>query len=171
MCHDYGDRSERDPAEVNTVSQVQAHGWSVLMVPEDDHGPGWAYTIGLWHSYRIPELAMFGLDVEVLRTCLNDIGRRAVAGQSVEAGQTLDGVIERWPLQLRDVDLRWCRAFFARAIAFYRRPPIPFLQVLWPDRNGRLTWDADSEAVVRVRQPQLWLPPALHPKGVWTQDL
>ncbi|MGI5183488.1 DUF4262 domain-containing protein [Dactylosporangium sp. CA-152071] len=171
ICHDYGDRDERDPAEAGTVGHVLEHGWSVLMVPEDEQGPGWAYTIGLWHSHRLPELAMFGLDVELMRTCLNDIGRRAVAGPPVEAGQALDDVIERWPVHLRTVNLRWFRPFFGRAIAFYRRPPIPMLQVVWPDRNGRCTWDAGSEDVVRARQPQLWLPPDVHPKGVWTQDL
>ena len=36
------------------------------MVSEDDIGPGFAYTIGLAHSFGAPELAMFGLDVHVM---------------------------------------------------------------------------------------------------------
>lgn len=29
------------------VDDVLTYGWHVVMVPEDEHGPGWAFTIGL----------------------------------------------------------------------------------------------------------------------------
>jgi hypothetical protein len=32
-----------------------------------DKGPGWAFTIGLWHTCGLPELAMFGLEQEGVR--------------------------------------------------------------------------------------------------------
>ncbi|MFE7599496.1 DUF4262 domain-containing protein [Streptomyces sp. NPDC057494] len=28
-----------------------------------------------------------------------------------------------------------------RSIGFYRRPPLPVLQVAWPDADGRFPWD------------------------------
>ncbi|MEE4540394.1 DUF4262 domain-containing protein [Streptomyces sp. V4-01] len=55
------------------------------MVPADDNGPGWACTIGLWHSHRLPEPAVFGLGAPAMHTVLNDLGRLAVAGQPVAA--------------------------------------------------------------------------------------
>ncbi len=47
-------------------SNVQQHGWHVVMVPEDEVGPGFAYTIGLAHTHGGPELAMFVLDIHAM---------------------------------------------------------------------------------------------------------
>lgn len=185
LCHDYGDRDENDRLDEDTIADVRQFGWSVLMIPEDDLGPGWAYTIGLWHSHGAPELAMFGLDIELMRTRLNALGKQAVAGQHLAAGQQLatgdhltvgDHLTSGQQLpaesvHLKSVDLRWCRPFFGRIIGFYRRPLLPFLQAVWPDSTGLYPWDAGSDEVARSSQPQLWLSPAEHPQGVWTQDL
>ncbi|WP_368051347.1 DUF4262 domain-containing protein [Micromonospora sp. C28SCA-DRY-2] len=50
LCHEYGDTDDRHPTELTTIGHVQQHGWSVVTIPDDDKGPGWAYTIGLWHT-------------------------------------------------------------------------------------------------------------------------
>ncbi|MEU5565063.1 DUF4262 domain-containing protein [Micromonospora musae] len=171
LCHDYEDSADLHPMELTTIGHVQQHGWSVKMIPEDDEGPGWAYTVGLWHSLRMPELAMFGLDVGLSKACLNDLGTKATNGAVLEAEQVRDDAIERYPVYLKSIDYRWYKAFFGRAIAFYRRPPIPFLQVVWPDRQGRFHWDRESDEQLDQRQPQLWKRPEDHPMGVWMQDL
>ncbi|WP_428985179.1 DUF4262 domain-containing protein [Streptomyces hundungensis] len=66
LCHDYGDRGEADQMDLTINSNVQQHGWHVVMVPEDGVGPGFAYTIGLAHTHGGPELAMFGLDIHAM---------------------------------------------------------------------------------------------------------
>ncbi|MEV6374772.1 DUF4262 domain-containing protein [Micromonospora musae] len=170
LCHDYDDSADLHPMELTTIGHIQQHGWTVKMIPEDDEGPGWAYTVGLWHTLRLPELAMFGLDVGLSKACLNDLGTMATNGVALEAEQVRDDVIERYPVHLKSIDYRWYKAFFGRAIAFYRRPPIPFLQVVWPDRQGRFHWDRGSDEQLHQRQPQLWKRPEDHPVGVWTQD-
>jgi hypothetical protein len=169
LCHEYGD--ELGPVTEETIAQVREHGWQVMMIPADDNGPGWAFTIGLWHTHGIPELAMFGLDIYDMKACLNGLGGRAVGGQRVEADQIRHDVIEEHPVTLKSVDMRWYRAFFGSAIMFYRRPPFPVLEVVWPDRDGFFPWQEESDESYRTRQPQLWLTPAAHPQGVWTQDL
>ena len=62
------------------IGDIQQHGWHVIMVPEDDIGPGFAYTIGLAHSYSAPELAMFGLDVRLMHRALNLLAQEAANG-------------------------------------------------------------------------------------------
>ncbi|MFM9442584.1 DUF4262 domain-containing protein [Streptomyces acidiscabies] len=118
-----------------TVGTIRRHGFQVTMVPADEHGPGWASTIGLWHGRRVPEPAMFGLDVHLMHTILDDLGRRAVDGQTVAAGQERHDVASV-PVALQAVDHRWYQAFFGTAIGCYRKPPSPFLQVVRPDRDG-----------------------------------
>ncbi|MES9511775.1 DUF4262 domain-containing protein [Streptomyces sp. NPDC000609] len=49
------------------------------MVPEDEIGPGFAYTIGLSHTHGAPELAMLGLDVHAMHHMLNRLGAKSAA--------------------------------------------------------------------------------------------
>ncbi|MFI6357979.1 DUF4262 domain-containing protein [Streptomyces sp. NPDC050743] len=166
VCQDV---NELDPRTKSTVDTIHQHGWQVMMIPADDQGPGWAYTIGLWHQHRIPELAMFGLDIGLMQTVLNDLGQRAVEGQALEADTERHDVASV-PVVLKSVDYRWYKAFFGTAIGYYRKPPFPFLQVVWPNRDGAFPWEPGGEDLLG-RQPRLSLNPDEHPVGVWTQDL
>ncbi|MFD0375723.1 DUF4262 domain-containing protein [Streptomyces sp. NPDC127112] len=171
LCHDYGDRDEADRMDQTVIEHVQQHGWHVVMVPEDEIGPGFAYTIGLAHTYGGPELAMFGLDVHAMHRMLNTLGEKSAAGEALAAGQSHFDVVVGHRVELRQVDRGWYRTFFGRAVGFYRRPPLPVLQVAWPDAEGRLHWDEQAGERHRESQPQLWLPPSDHPVGVWTTEL
>ena len=45
------------------TGQIGRIGWAVQGVPGDEQWPSWAYSIGLWHTFRVPELALFGLSL------------------------------------------------------------------------------------------------------------
>src|SRR3954469_19204156 len=53
---------------------IDAHGWHVAIVPEDDEGPGFAYSIGLYRTLGHPEVIIFGLAVDHLHRAVNDVG-------------------------------------------------------------------------------------------------
>jgi hypothetical protein len=171
LCHDYGDRDDADRMDLTIRDNIRRFGWHVMMIPEDDIGPGFAYTIGLAHSYGAPEVAMFGLDIHQMHQALNVLGRDAANGIALEDGQEHAAVLDQCPVLLRRADQRWHRTFFGRAIRFYRKPPLPVLQVTWPDANGTFHWQDNSGGQHRQSQPQLWVPPAEHPRGVWTAEL
>ncbi|MFB7252962.1 DUF4262 domain-containing protein [Streptomyces nojiriensis] len=171
LCHDYGDRAEADQVDELVIGNVRAHGWHVAMVPEDEVGPGFAYTIGLAHTYGAPELSTFGRDVHEMHRMLNVLGDLAAAGASLEDGRQHRGVLDGGPVRLRSVDTRWYRTFFGRATRICRRPPLPFLQVTWPDAGGRCHWEEQAGRDHQESQPCLWLAPADHPVGAWTVEL
>ncbi|MFF3013660.1 DUF4262 domain-containing protein [Streptomyces sp. NPDC057939] len=171
LCHDYGDRDAADGADLRIIENVGRHGWHVAMVPEDEIGPGFAYTIGLAHTHGGPELAMFGLDVHAMHRMLNRLGAMSAAGTVLTDGQRHSDVVDGRQVGLRQVDPRWYRTFFGRAIGFYRRPPFPVLQVGWPDVDDRFHWEEQAGARHQESQPQLWLPPGEHPVGIWTTEL
>jgi Domain of unknown function (DUF4262) len=150
---------------------ISRFGWHVAIVQEDEVGPGFAYTIGLAHSFGAPELAMFGLDARVMHTVLNTLGQQAANGTVPAEDQEHAGVLKRYPVILRRADQRWHRTFFGRAIGFYRRPPLPVLQVCWPDSNGVFHWQDDCADRHQQSQPRLWMPPTEHPRGAWTVEL
>ncbi|MFJ3880904.1 DUF4262 domain-containing protein [Streptomyces sp. NPDC090077] len=171
LCHDCGDRDEADRMDLTVIEHVQQHGWHVVMVPEDEIGPGFAYTVGLAHTHGGPELAMFGLDVRAMHHMLNTLGEKSAAGEALADGQSHPDVVVGHRVTLRQVDRGWYRTFFGQALGFYRRPPLPVLQVAWPDAEGHFHWDAQADERHRESQPQLWLPPSDYPVGIWTAEL
>ncbi|MGI5372703.1 DUF4262 domain-containing protein [Streptomyces sp. CA-251387] len=88
--------------------------------PQDEIGPGFAYTIGLSHTHGASELAMFGLDVHAMHRMLNRLAAKSAAGAVLADGQRHPDVVGGHHVALRQVDLRWYRTFFGRAIGFYR---------------------------------------------------
>ncbi|MEU7145124.1 DUF4262 domain-containing protein [Nocardia sp. NPDC046473] len=169
LDHDYGDRDEADGADLRIIDDVQQQGWHVVKVIDGDIQ--FAYTIGLTHTHRTPELAMFGLDVNAMHSMLNILGAKAAAGAVLADGQRDDDVIEGRPVALRSVDPSWYRPYFGRAIGFYRKTPFSVLQVAWPDPDHHFHWEEQAHERIRGRQPQLWLKPDEHPADIWTADL
>jgi hypothetical protein len=168
ICADYGDRDRLDAVDTKLVADIGERGWGVIMVPADDISPGWAFTVGLWHSHRSPELAMFGLDPYEAMACLNILGDGVRDGRPVAEGQERDDVLVERSVVLRPVHDGWRAEFLGTASGFYRATRgVPFLQVLWPDREDRFPGD---DGVDPAAQPQLWLAPAEHPTGCWTQQ-
>ena len=170
ICHDYGDRDRLDRFQLRTIVHVTQYGWSVVLVPDDgESGPGWAYTIGLWHGHRAPELAMFGDDVYETEEILNRLGRDTAGGHGPVDGECRDGVVRGRPAAFRRVNPGWYDLMFDGAMAFYRRPLLPMLQIVRPDPQGLFPWQPGTDPGFRYCQPWLWLEPERYSPAVQTQ--
>ncbi|GLW90073.1 DUF4262 domain-containing protein [Actinokineospora globicatena] len=168
VCRDYGDRDQLDSIDTGLIGHVADPGWGVLAIPEDEISAGWAFTVGLWHSYRSPELALFGLDVEDSITFLNSVGALVAAGQHLKPGDELDQVIDDHVVAVHPADPAWHGDFFGTALGFYRATPdVPFLQLTWPDPDGHHPGHPEFAEHLAHLQPQLWLPRDQHPDGPW----
>ncbi|MFE2915242.1 DUF4262 domain-containing protein [Kitasatospora indigofera] len=162
-------RWQRRKRWASAMAHVQEHGWQVIGVGGGGDVPDWAFTVGLWHSHRIPEIAMFGLDLHGLMHWVGDAATLLRDGAPREPGTLLPDVVEGYRLRLQSVDNSWYRPLFGTAGGFYRQAPVPILQMVWPDREHR--WPSDEQASPGCRaQPNLLLPVDRHPQGVWTEE-
>ena len=158
-----------DAGDEKVVADVERHGWAVLGIHAEDSVPGWAFTAGLWHTFGSPEVAMFGLHVEDMQQWLNVIGEQMRAGQPMRPEELRHGVLTDFPVAFRPAHQSWYRDLFGYALWFAQRPPLPFVQAVWPDREGRFPWDPECGQRCRFDQPQLWVPKDEHPMGRWTR--
>jgi len=151
------------------ADRVRRNGWAVPTVFGDETGPPWAYTVGIWHTYGGPELAMFGGPVEGMMGIINSIGRRIAEGAMVGVGDQLDDACG-YPLAIRPVHLSWrMTSMFAVSDSFYGWVRPACLQVVWPDRGSRFPWEPGFDPAFEGDQPFLWLPRDDHPPGSWTR--
>ncbi|MFJ4576517.1 DUF4262 domain-containing protein [Streptomyces sp. NPDC088846] len=88
---------------------------------------------------------------------LNRLGAKSAAGAVSAEGQRHPEVVDGHQVALRQVDLRWYRIFFGRAMGFYQRPPLPVLKVAWPDVDDRFHCEDQAEQRHRESQPAGWL--------------
>ncbi len=164
-----GNRGGWDDGDRKLVADVERHGWGVFGINADGSLPGWAFTAGLWHSLGSPEVAMFGLLVPDMQSWLNDLGEQIRGGLHLRENEAREGILPDFPVTFRPVHTSWYRDLFGYALWFAQRPPLPILQVVWPDRHGRFPWHPDCGERCRFDQPQLWLAKDEHPMGRWTR--
>jgi hypothetical protein len=127
----------------------------VLLILGDEEGPGFAYSVGLQHSYGHPEIIMFGLRHETMHAIINMIGERVKAGARFAPGQVSDELLNGYDVVFRPVDPRWHEEFFGQAIDFYAEAGFTALQCVWPDRAGLFPWQPGFDSRLVERQPLL----------------
>jgi hypothetical protein len=154
--------------ELNMVWHIEEHGWSVVVVGEDLEVPGWAYSVGMWHTMRAPEVCMFGLRGRDMHAWLNAVGQQVRAGQALRANEERLGVLDGYPVVARPVHPSWQDEVLTLAGEFYRAT-VPAMQLVWPDRHGLFPWQPGTGERCRSHQPQLWLPHDDHPPSHWTR--
>lgn len=163
------DRTGWDDGDRRLLANVEGHGWGVFGIGAEDGLPGWAFTAGLWHTFGSPEVAMFGLRVPDMQAWLNAIGEQIRTGHTPETDERRVGILPAHPVTFRQVRKDWYRDLFGYAMWFAQQRPLPVLQVVWPDTEGRFPWDSGCGTRCWFDQPKLWLNKEEHPKGRWTR--
>ena len=136
-------------------ADIERLGWTVLLMPETDYLPSFAYTVGLWKTYKHPELISFGLTTKNLHLILNDAGEKVKSGQVFEINKTYNDFFENSKTEFIRVDNRNITDYFGNAINYYETRDFPALQLIWTDRNNNLPWDKEYEEEFKFRQPLL----------------
>jgi hypothetical protein len=144
-----------DDRDRKILADVKRVGWSVMLIPEDDEGPGFAYSLGFLHSFGCPEVIVFGLPIEVGHGVINQIGRLMQDGRRFRLDVEENDVAEGYPSRFLEVGAEHYEEYLGYASWLNRTTEYPVLQCVWPDRNGRFPWEPDVQPYVRNAQPLL----------------
>jgi Domain of unknown function (DUF4262) len=136
-------------------ADIATYGWHVIKVYEDDEGPAFAFTIGLFQRFGHPELIVFGLPPDTMHLMLNGAGENVRAGRPYAAGLNYDDILEGYSCTFRPVPRRHYEAYLGSARWYYEGDDFPVLQLIWPDREHRYPWAAPPDAWIRGAQPVL----------------
>jgi hypothetical protein len=146
---------EHDEMEDIVRSNVEQHGCHVMMIPEDEEGPGFAYSIGLMKSFAQAELICFGLDSELMHSLINSMRDRMAAGEQFAAGMRVAELIEGYECELRQMRREHYPEYMGYACIFNGDAAFDVLQVVWPDKSGHFPWQPEYGAP-RGLQPETW---------------
>lgn len=135
-----------DPAfAVSYLSWMQQlmadHGWAVQYVGPGDGEPQYCYTVG-FYQHGLPELVVFGPTARGGQEMLNRLGDRVKAGQRYADGDVVRDLTTK---ELRLMEVLDSREHLTVAHLLSRSErPLPALQVIYADRDGRWPWQPGS---------------------------
>ena len=139
-------------SEEATLRHIESRGWSVIGIPEDNEGPSFSYTIGLYKSFGHPELFLCGLPHEVAISFLNDAGELIRTGRKYSAGERTHELAESLPMTFCEFPGGAYSEYLGWALWYYEAA-FPVLQLVWPDATGAFPWEQAASPSARALQP------------------
>lgn len=152
-------RSADDPSDEKLLSNVQSFGWHIVAIAEDEEGPGFAFTVGLYLRTLQPEVLVMGVPPDPSARVLNSIGEFAMAGGVLAEGQRYPKFADRCDVEFRPIAKKHYRDYLGYAQWFYRPAKVdfPVLQCVWPDLQGIFPWEPNYTERFRSLQHGLWV--------------
>ena len=145
--------------ELRICNEIESHGWFGLVVEEDDHGPGFEYTVGLSATFQHPEVIVFGLPARLSHDVLWGIVREIKAGRSFREAGLYEGLIEQFACAIKPCGHDRYSPYLGYALWHNRHSgwihPLSCMQLFWPDKRGLFPWDNECEPEVVRLQPNL----------------
>lgn len=137
---------------------IENAGWAVESVAAssqtDPPSPAYTYTIGVPAAVGWAEIAVFGLTPAASKGLLELTVETCRAGTEIPIGQELVGLLDG---ELRcvfaPIDLERWGPMFHTALAWYRGEAPAMVQLIYPDRNGFLPYEAGFDQRLRFAQP------------------
>ena len=138
---------------------IETNGWALEPVEAqydaDPPRPAYAYSIGLPAAVSFPDVAVFGLTPIAANGLVSLVADAARGGTEIPIGVELVGLLDNElrcyfaPIDTEASSPSW----FATAASWFRGEPFEMVQLLYPDRNGFLPYEAGYDQRMRLAQP------------------
>lgn len=154
LADQFGAMDELDKIEW----MIEADGWALESVTADIDAdpptPGYAYSIGLPEAVGFADVVVFGLAPVAAKGLLTLVADACRGGTDIPVGVEVVGLLDN---ELRclfaPVDLEQWGTYFGTAIAWYDGEPFSLVQLLYPDPNGFMPYEAGFDQRMSFAQP------------------
>ena len=127
--------------EQTIIKNVEKYGWHIAYFESNRYAPTFAYTIGLYKTFKHPEIISFSLNTDILVWMLNHAGGRIKNDEKIETNKLYDGFLEGYPVQFLEVKRENYSEYFGYGSWFYDWQDFPVLQLVWPDKESKFPWE------------------------------
>jgi hypothetical protein len=137
---------------------IETSGWALELVEAradtDPPSPAYSYSIGMPAAVSFPDVAVFGLTPAAANGLVTLVADACRGGTDIPLGVEVVGLLDN---ELRcsfaPIDLSSNAHFFTTAAAWYGDEPFSMVQLIYPDRNGFMPYEAGYEQRMRLAQP------------------
>lgn len=147
----------KEQVDYKLIGDVIEHKCHIIGIPQDEQGAGYAFSVGLYLHFNHPEIVIFGLNHNDAGAVINQICTLVEKGRRFKHEEVSNELFEGVSAKLIDVAPKFYKEFFGAALWFYRSigDGFPFMQVVWPNKNGIFPCDPICDAASKKRQPIL----------------
>lgn len=147
MLPDFQMPVAEDDHDAKLLSDVARYGWHVPHILEDDTGPGYSFSVGLYLKFGHPEILVMGLSQPVAHQLVNLAGACIAKGRVFRPRERAEDLVQGFACSFIPIALEHYQNYLGYDIWFYRslKRPFPALQLVWPDKRGRFPWDSDYD--------------------------
>ncbi len=143
-------------AKERILKDVVEFGCHLALLQPDNYLPGFAYSIGLFKNFNQPEVICFGLHTNVMGAILNHARDLIKRGEILRPGKLYSGFLEGYDVQFLEVNKEFYPNYVGYACWFYGLTfDFPMLQLVWPDKQHKFSWDKDFNEHWKFKQPLL----------------
>ena len=152
----------KDRFEQKAIDDIREHGLHVVGVAEDESGPGFVYSIGLFENYAHSEIIIIGLRQSLGHLLLNNMAFDIREGNTFTPGQFHDGVLDDFPCYFGEVGVAHYKDYVGLARWYYDGDSFPLIQCVYPTVAGILPWEMNFPDETRWNCPLSISPPKEH---------
>jgi len=139
---DISDHKSHDKeTEQAIIRNIEKYGWHISIIEGDGYLPAFAYTIGLYKSFKHAEIISFGLKTDLLSWMLNHAGDLVKGDKPIKPGKQYSGFLEGYNVQFLPVDKGNYQEYLGYAGWYYNSFDFPVYQLVWPDKNNLYPWE------------------------------
>jgi Domain of unknown function (DUF4262) len=147
---------EMDLRQRRMLQNVDEYGCHVAFIREFEGLAPFAYSVGLYHNFRHPEIFISGLPIEQMTRAVNGLAEKIRGGKMYDAGFDYPEVLGGAACRFHLVQSHWQMLFLDVARWFYDADDFPVLQCFWPDERQNYPWSVFFSADGRAPQPWLF---------------
>lgn len=132
--------STLDDQEKVFVNNIREHGWFGTHVNDDEEGPGFSYTTGFWHRFKVPEVVVFSIPSEATHQIFWNIFNDLEAGKQFPLDTPIAGVLNEYDVFMGRISKDHFNEYLGWNQWFYRGDHFEAQQLIWPDKSGNFPW-------------------------------
>lgn len=117
--------------------------------------PGFSFSVGNYHSYKHPELIIFGLRPDVAHQILNLALAGLNDGSIVDLSAPTDELLNGNSCVFVKVPEAEYHEHVGFGRWYYEGNSFPLYQIVWPSKNGYFPWHPEASEAFRAAQPVL----------------
>lgn len=137
------------------LSDIEEYGWHVLKILAEGEEPGFCYSVGLYNSFKHPEIVIIGLRPELAHVLVNNIGEDIKNGLKLESGKFYSNILDNFDCLMINVDKDKYEEYFGYGLWYYRDTHFPVLQCIYPTIKGIYPWEDNWPKDIKSLQPLL----------------
>jgi hypothetical protein len=147
--------AELDEGDKKVLSDIKQYGLHIVHILEDEQGPGFSFSIGLYKNYNHPEIILIGLKQELSHSIINNIAQEVKDGKKYQSLNFYSDLIEGFDCYFIEVDKLHYKNYMGYANWYYNGNKFPALQCIYPTTKGVYPWQNEWPESIKNLQPIL----------------